>query len=134
MARRSEAGPRWSTSLAWCLCMRASALLPMLIRLGMIKVSSSAHPARFFLHSSDILETMMDPLTALSLASSIVQFVDFGIKLVGKANEIREAGSTIDNVILQSVTKDLVQINSSLVSQYSSAAKPVTSEDQVILI
>jgi hypothetical protein len=77
---------------------------------------------------------MMDPLTALSLASSIAQFVDFGFKLVDEAHEIREAGSTIDNVVLKSVTNDLVQITSSLTSQYSSAAKPVTSEDQVILI
>lgn len=31
---------------------------------------------------------MMDPLTAIGLASAIVQFVDFGRKLVAESHEI----------------------------------------------
>lgn len=36
---------------------------------------------------------MLDPLTALSLASSIVQFVDFGSKLLSRSIEISKSAS-----------------------------------------
>jgi hypothetical protein len=44
----------------------------------------------------------MDPLTAIGLASAIVQFVDFSTKLIGGAREIYHSttGSTTQNVTL----------------------------------
>ena len=35
---------------------------------------------------------MMDPLSALSVAASVVQFVDFTIEVILKAREIRKDG------------------------------------------
>jgi len=47
----------------------------------------------------------MDPLTAISLASSIVQFVDFGSKLIGGAREIY--CSTAQNATLEVVITEI---------------------------
>jgi len=51
----------------------------------------------------------MDPysLAAIGLAGNIVQFIDFGAKVLSKANQIRKDGSTAENIHLDVVTKDL---------------------------
>ena len=48
---------------------------------------------------------MLDPLTALALAGNIVQFVDYGLKLLRNANEIAKStsGATALNVELETV-------------------------------
>lgn len=56
----------------------------------------------------------MDPLTALSLAACIAQFIDFGSRLVCKTKEVAEAGSTVSVQHLSTIISDLVGINSSL--------------------
>lgn len=51
----------------------------------------------------------MDPLTAIGLASSIVQFVDYGTKLIGGAREIyySTTGTTAENATLETVVKEI---------------------------
>jgi hypothetical protein len=51
----------------------------------------------------------MDPLTALSVASTIVQFVDFGTKLLFHSNELYKSsmGTLHSNNELELVTTDL---------------------------
>lgn len=52
---------------------------------------------------------MLDPLTALSIASSVIQIVDFGCKLVSQTQEIYHSasGATKDNVTSGEITKDI---------------------------
>ncbi|KAE8447855.1 hypothetical protein EG329_010084 [Mollisiaceae sp. DMI_Dod_QoI] len=57
---------------------------------------------------------MLDPLTALSLASSIVQFVDFGIKLVSDGYELYARGSLKSNDEVEQATRDLTQLTQNL--------------------
>jgi hypothetical protein len=59
----------------------------------------------------------MEPLVALSLATSVAQFIDFGSKLIRGTKEITEAGSTVSVVHLSNITSDLIGINSSLEEQ-----------------
>ncbi|KAM0805354.1 hypothetical protein BDR22DRAFT_785401, partial [Usnea florida] len=56
----------------------------------------------------------MEPLTALGLAASVAQFIDFGSKLVGKTREIARAGSSVSVADLSTLTSDLIDINKSL--------------------
>ncbi|KAF7927551.1 uncharacterized protein EAE98_005933 [Botrytis deweyae] len=50
---------------------------------------------------------MLDPLTSISLASAIVQFIDFGSKLVADGREIYENGTLTYHQELDLITKDL---------------------------
>jgi flagellar motility protein MotE (MotC chaperone) len=56
---------------------------------------------------------MLDPLTALSLAGTIVQFVDFSTKLVAKGYELHKSadGASIGNAELEVIAKDLQELN-----------------------
>jgi hypothetical protein len=58
----------------------------------------------------------MDPLSALSLASCIVQFVDFSSKLISKGHLIYSSanGALIENLDLEVVTCDLSQLTTRL--------------------
>lgn len=60
---------------------------------------------------------MLDPLSALSLAAAIVQFVDYTTKIVLGAAEIHASatGSLTKNVELSSITIDLSDISGKLV-------------------
>ena len=52
---------------------------------------------------------MLDPLTALSIASCVLQIVDFGCKLVSETQEIYHSasGATKDNVTGAEIAKDI---------------------------
>lgn len=52
---------------------------------------------------------MLDPLTALSVAGTIVQFVDFGTKPLSQANELYKSsvGTLKSNYELELVMTDL---------------------------
>ena len=52
----------------------------------------------------------MDPLSALGLAGNIVQFIDFGSKLVCKGRQIYKSsvGALDQHVDLEAITNDLV--------------------------
>lgn len=57
--------------------------------------------------------TVMDPITAIRIAGSIVQFVDFGLKVVSKGNHIYRSGdgSLSEDHDPEVLTKDLVLFN-----------------------
>ena len=59
----------------------------------------------------------MDSLSALSLAASVVQFIDFGTRLVCKTKEFADNGSLISHRNLTSITANLMSISSSMRSQ-----------------
>lgn len=58
----------------------------------------------------------MDPMTAVALASSIVQFVDFSSKLVSKGHHIYTSanGALSENLDLEAVTVDLSHLTARL--------------------
>jgi hypothetical protein len=56
----------------------------------------------------------MDPLTAISLASSIAQFVHFGLSFCSLTRKIYHAGSGEANLDLQIVTGDIIRVNERL--------------------
>ena len=63
-----------------------------------------------------MLAAMLDPFSALSLAATIVQFVDFGSKIVSGAVELYRSteGSLTNNVELSTIVTDLSAISSGL--------------------
>jgi hypothetical protein len=52
---------------------------------------------------------MLDPLTALSVAANVVQFIDFGLKATSKAREIHKSpnGALKENTRIETLTKDI---------------------------
>ncbi|EPE25403.1 P-loop containing nucleoside triphosphate hydrolase [Glarea lozoyensis ATCC 20868] len=59
----------------------------------------------------------MDPLSALSLAAAIAQFIDYGSKIVSQTKEIADLGSSVNVQHLSTITNDIKGINSSLKRQ-----------------
>lgn len=57
---------------------------------------------------------MLDPLSALGLAASIVQFVDFASKLLSEGHDIYRFGSNQENVMLEDAVTHLITINNNL--------------------
>lgn len=55
----------------------------------------------------------MDGLSALSVAASIAQFIEFGCSLVSKSNEIYDSvhGASIQNVESAAATKRLIELS-----------------------
>ncbi|KAL8942792.1 MAG: hypothetical protein Q9211_001246 [Gyalolechia sp. 1 TL-2023] len=58
----------------------------------------------------------MDPLAGISLAGAILQFVDFGLRVVAKGMQIYRSvdGTLTENVDLEAVTNDLLVIQAKL--------------------
>lgn len=77
----------------------------------------------------------MDPLSAVSLASAIVQFVDFASRIVSGALEIRKSatGATRDNVTVEDATTKLRSLNHKLARgcQGQAAAGPQSPLEQL---
>lgn len=74
----------------------------------------------------------MDPLTALSVAGTIVQFVDYGTKLLSQATELYKSsvGTLRSNNELELVTTDLRGLVAKLrQSYYSEGGAEPSSED-----
>ena len=59
---------------------------------------------------------MLDPLTALSVAGNIVQFVDFTVKLISKGNELYKSadGALVDNRDLEAIASNLARLTERL--------------------
>lgn len=53
---------------------------------------------------------MLDPMDAISLASSIAQLIDFSAKLLKDASDIRRKGSSVDVQHLEKLTLDLIDL------------------------
>lgn len=77
----------------------------------------------------------MEPLSALSVASAVVQMVDFGAKLFSKSAELYKSaeGSLPVNVEISSIVEDLSQISAGLVASHGLKEEQLT-EDEVALI
>jgi N-terminal domain on NACHT_NTPase and P-loop NTPases len=58
----------------------------------------------------------MDPITCLGIASALVQFVDFGTKIISEAKELYTSvhGASAENFELESITSDLSQLSKKL--------------------
>ncbi|KAH8656449.1 hypothetical protein BGZ61DRAFT_540902 [Ilyonectria robusta] len=56
----------------------------------------------------------MDPVTAVSLASSILTFIEFSQKLISGTLEISRAGETADNAHLSHINEDLHDVSGHL--------------------
>jgi len=63
----------------------------------------------------------MDPLAALGLASNMVQFVDYSIKLIQGVREIHDSGDTKENKSLETVTSEMKRL---IKTHYSNAHPP----------
>lgn len=59
---------------------------------------------------------LLDPLTALSVAGTVVQFVDYATRLVSKGQQIYRSvdGALLENLELQTVTEDLFKLSNRL--------------------
>lgn len=59
---------------------------------------------------------MLDPLTSLSIAANVAQFIDFGTKLLVGGFEIYRSthGATAENQQLSMVVEDLGNVTNSL--------------------
>lgn len=60
---------------------------------------------------------MLDPLTALSLASAVVQLVDFGARLLDDSSQLYYKGRTLELASLKTITDDLIEVNGLLKSR-----------------
>ena len=76
---------------------------------------------------------MLDPLSALSIASSAAQFIEFGVDLFSYTNEIWNKGSTIDSGYLKKVALDLELLEDSIHKQLRPPTRQSTlsREEQV---
>ena len=74
----------------------------------------------------------MDPLSALSLAAAVAQFVDYGIKIVSGAREIYGslAGATSEDQFLETATREMQCVLDKLVAPTSGTP---TEEDRLLV-
>lgn len=56
----------------------------------------------------------MEAIAGLSLAATILQLVDFTAKLLSTGHEIQQAGSTIQNSELETITTDFAALSGKL--------------------
>lgn len=73
----------------------------------------------------------MDPLSSIGLAGNIVQFVDFGTKIIVQGRELYKSGSLGLNAQVEAVTDDLLDFNTKFQhsSRVQDAARPPTEND-----
>ena len=75
---------------------------------------------------------MLDPLTAIGVASSIVQLVDFSSKVVARSAEIRRAGASIEVAQLKRITSDLKGLTESLRERSKAQSHNVTTKEEQV--
>ncbi len=79
----------------------------------------------------------MDPFSALSLAGNVIQFVDFGLRLLSEAHEIYQSpsGTTTGIIEIESIYQDLSNLSSRLKVSAVSPSKPsgISQEEQALL-
>lgn len=68
---------------------------------------------------------MLDPLTALSLASAIVQFLEFSIKIISQTQEIYQSasGTTQENVTIGQITQDVRDLSQNVTKNRNEQAQ-----------
>lgn len=59
---------------------------------------------------------MLDPLTVLSVAGNVVQFIHFGLKATSKAREIHKSTNAAlkENAEIEALTKDIADVTMKL--------------------
>jgi hypothetical protein len=74
---------------------------------------------------------MLDPITALGIASNVAQFIDLGLKATSKAREIHRSasGMTAENADLELVAKDLRAVSAQLYTSVGSDGNREALED-----
>jgi hypothetical protein len=75
---------------------------------------------------------MIDPLTAIGVASSIVQLVDFSTKVVARSAEIRRAGSSVEVAHLRAITSDLQGLTENLRERSRKQAEDATTREEQV--
>jgi uncharacterized protein YlxW (UPF0749 family) len=75
----------------------------------------------------------MDPLTAISLASNIVQFVDLGCKILSGAYEVYRSseGSTAEDLDLTKVVDDLDTVTTKLAASIEQKERILAGTQQL---
>lgn len=76
----------------------------------------------------------MDPLSAIGLASAIVQFVDFGSRIVSGALEISRSatGATRENAAIENATTKLQLLNDELTKHSQSRPSGANPQDPLL--
>ncbi|TGO21177.1 hypothetical protein BPAE_0235g00060 [Botrytis paeoniae] len=79
---------------------------------------------------------MLDPLSALSLAGTIVQFVDFGSKVISTATELHHSseGALANNLELSTIISDLSSISNDLSARSTGQGKHSYNKNELALI
>jgi molecular chaperone GrpE (heat shock protein) len=79
---------------------------------------------------------MLDPFSALSAASAVVQLVDFGSKLVAGTIEIYQStqGLNEDHIILEKVSSDMRDISDNLERNLQVPSSGRLSRDEAALL
>lgn len=79
---------------------------------------------------------MLDPLTALGVASNVIQLVDFASKVLSKAKDLRFHGTTVDNTRLEALTVDMVFLCENLQGSplLTGASRKTLSKDEEVEI
>ncbi|KAL2822236.1 hypothetical protein BDW59DRAFT_149607 [Aspergillus cavernicola] len=77
----------------------------------------------------------MDPLSAVSLVGNVVQFLEFGLKIISKTHEIYESaeGAEVRNIELDAIAKDLVALNERVRNRSRKVCAHAVSEDEKLL-
>ncbi|KAK0628372.1 hypothetical protein B0T17DRAFT_151498 [Bombardia bombarda] len=88
-----------------------------------------------FIHATYTLRRTMDPLSAISLASSILTFIDFGVKIVATAGEIGRSakGLSDENKSLHVVVKEAKDWSSTF-SRANAHPNPTPEERGIIIL
>ena len=78
---------------------------------------------------------MLDPLTALSIAGGVVQFVDFGIKLTSNVKKICESGDGVltKNTEYETVAEDFGRLCARIKPSSPVDSNEPPSKDNLIL-
>lgn len=77
----------------------------------------------------------MDPLSALSIGAAVLQFVDFGSKLLVNGYDVYHsvAGATTDNLELEKVTQDLSSLCLALEVNHVTSSRALSRDEKALL-
>jgi len=75
---------------------------------------------------------MLDPLSAISLAGAVVQFVNFSVRLASAGHELYEKGSLANNDAVEQITLDIAHLAEELGAHRPPASKH-PSQDEIAL-
>ncbi|KAG8534407.1 uncharacterized protein KY384_001252 [Bacidia gigantensis] len=73
---------------------------------------------------------MLEPLIAVGLAANIIQFVDYATRLLSKAGEIRQHGSSLEIRDLKLTTEDLRKLTSDIECSQEPLSESLTRQNQ----